>query len=136
MPNKPIWTEGLLISQHHFQQQDRYHEALLRDRLSSVVHYSWGITDLEIDDRRSRRAISASSDSRPSGPMASRCAAARGTKTRARATPVRSAFPSDAAKLEIFVALAHESDAAGNMATGDETRSAGVTRAWGAPCPM
>jgi predicted component of type VI protein secretion system len=40
MPNKPIWTEGLLISQHHFQQQDRYHESLLRERLAAVVHYS------------------------------------------------------------------------------------------------
>jgi type VI secretion system protein ImpJ len=49
MPNKPVWSEGVLVSQHHFQQQDRYHEQLLSDRLRAVVHYDWGITELEID---------------------------------------------------------------------------------------
>ena len=52
MVAKPIWTEGLLLSQHHFQHQDRYHEELLSDRVGSVVHYPWGITGLEIDSRR------------------------------------------------------------------------------------
>ncbi|HEY8943219.1 MAG TPA: type VI secretion system baseplate subunit TssK, partial [Polyangiaceae bacterium] len=51
MPNKPVWSEGLLLSQHHMQQQDRYHEALLRDRLRAITHYGWGITELEIDER-------------------------------------------------------------------------------------
>ena len=51
MVAKPIWTEGLLLSQHHFQQQDRYHEDLLADRLRAVAHYPWGIIDLEIDER-------------------------------------------------------------------------------------
>ena len=37
MASKPIWTEGLLVSQHHFQQQDRYHETLLRERLGASV---------------------------------------------------------------------------------------------------
>jgi type VI secretion system protein ImpJ len=49
MPNKPVWSEGVLVSQHHFQQQDRYHEQLLADRVRAVVHYDWGITELEID---------------------------------------------------------------------------------------
>jgi len=39
MAHKPIWTEGLLISQHHLQQQDQYHEALLRERVQDVVHF-------------------------------------------------------------------------------------------------
>ena len=51
MPNKPSWTEGILLSQHHFQQQDRYHESLLRDRLQAITHYDWGVTELELDDR-------------------------------------------------------------------------------------
>ena len=29
-PRKLVWTEGLFITQHHFQQLDRYHEWLLR----------------------------------------------------------------------------------------------------------
>lgn len=51
MPRKPIWTEGLLVSQHHFQQQDQYFETLVHDRLQSVTHYDWGVTDLKIDER-------------------------------------------------------------------------------------
>jgi type VI secretion system protein ImpJ len=51
MARRPIWTEGLLISQHHFQAQDRYHEELLQERLSAVRRYHWGIGGLEIDER-------------------------------------------------------------------------------------
>ena len=51
MPNKPVWSEGVLVSQHHFQQQDRYHEALLRDRLRAITHYDWGVSEMEVDER-------------------------------------------------------------------------------------
>src|SRR5688500_4771925 len=51
MPSKPVWSEGLLVSQHHFQQQDRYHEVRLEERLAALHRYGWGITVLEIDDR-------------------------------------------------------------------------------------
>src|SRR5262245_49542570 len=48
---KLVWTEGLFISQHHLQQLDRYHEQLVHDRFSAFYPYSWGITELEIDER-------------------------------------------------------------------------------------
>ncbi len=51
MGRRPIWTEGLLVSQHHFQSQDRYHEDLLRERLSTLRRFAWGISALEIDER-------------------------------------------------------------------------------------
>lgn len=51
MSRKPIWTEGLLVSQHHFQQQDRYVEALLQERVRAVSHYDWGVSELSIDER-------------------------------------------------------------------------------------
>ncbi len=47
---KPVWTEGLLVSQHHFQAQDRYHEQLVRERFAHR-RFAWGITELEIDER-------------------------------------------------------------------------------------
>jgi type VI secretion system protein ImpJ len=50
MGRRPIWTEGLLVSQHHFQSQDRYHEDLLRERVSTLRRFAWGISALEIDD--------------------------------------------------------------------------------------
>jgi type VI secretion system protein ImpJ len=51
MWRKPVWTEGLFVSQHHFQVQDRYHEGLLRDRTSALRRFEWGISELEIDER-------------------------------------------------------------------------------------
>lgn len=51
MPRKLVWNEGLFITQHHFQQLDRYHEANLNERLRAVVPFDWGIADLEIDER-------------------------------------------------------------------------------------
>lgn len=47
--NKVIWSEGLFLRPHHFQQHDRYLERLLDSRCSSLQAYNWGITELEID---------------------------------------------------------------------------------------
>lgn len=49
MPRKPVWSEGVLISQHHFQQADGYHESLLAARLRSLHPHEWGVVALEID---------------------------------------------------------------------------------------
>lgn len=51
MTRKPIWTEGLLVSQHHFQQQDRYLEGLVHERVRAVSHYDWGVSELKVDER-------------------------------------------------------------------------------------
>ncbi len=51
MSRKPVWTEGLFVSQHHFQAQDQYHEALLSLRMATLRRYAWGISELEIDER-------------------------------------------------------------------------------------
>ena len=51
MSRKPLWSEGVLVSQHHFQAQDRYHELLVRDRIASIRRFDWGILELEVDER-------------------------------------------------------------------------------------
>ena len=38
MMRKLVWTEGLFITQHHFQQLDRYHEELLAERMRAGLH--------------------------------------------------------------------------------------------------
>ncbi len=48
---KPVWTEGLFITQHHFQQLDRYHESLIGERLRAVAASDWGVSLLEVDER-------------------------------------------------------------------------------------
>jgi type VI secretion system protein ImpJ len=50
-PRKLVWTEGLFITQHHFQQLDRYHEWLAAERLRAALPYGWGVLDIEVDER-------------------------------------------------------------------------------------
>jgi type VI secretion system protein ImpJ len=126
MVAKPIWTEGLLLSQHHFQHQDRYHEDLLSDRVGSVVHYPWGITGLEIDGRAlgsgqfKLRRLSAIW---PDG-----ASVATGEGAREPAPAPRSfeaAFTPELAALEVFVGLAHVS---GSALLEDSAKNLGARR--------
>jgi len=45
---KTIWSEGMFLRPQHFQQHDRYLEALIEDRGSSLRPYAWGVRELEI----------------------------------------------------------------------------------------
>jgi len=47
--NKIIWSEGIFLHPHHFQQHDRYFENLIDVRSRSLQALGWGITALEID---------------------------------------------------------------------------------------
>jgi type VI secretion system protein ImpJ len=44
-----VWTEGLFLTPHLFQQADRYHENLLHFRLKPLTPFYWGVSELEID---------------------------------------------------------------------------------------
>lgn len=46
-----VWSEGMLMSPQHFQQQDLYHEAVVHERLAAVAPQSWGLLELELDVR-------------------------------------------------------------------------------------
>lgn len=46
---KPHWTEGLFISEHHLQEQDRYHEAYVDSRMAALGRPAWGVLELEWD---------------------------------------------------------------------------------------
>jgi type VI secretion system protein ImpJ len=50
-PQKLVWSEGMLMSPHHMQQTDRYHEDLLEARLRAVVPDDWGVIRCELDKR-------------------------------------------------------------------------------------
>ncbi|TFW27721.1 type VI secretion system baseplate subunit TssK [Massilia horti] len=47
--NRVLWSEGLFVRPHHFQQQDRYHEHLLEQRFDSHFAYGFGFTELQVD---------------------------------------------------------------------------------------
>lgn len=47
--SKVVWSEGLFLRPHHLQQNDRYLENLLENRVRHVTPYPWGFSVLEID---------------------------------------------------------------------------------------
>jgi type VI secretion system protein ImpJ len=44
-----VWSEGMLVSPQHLQQQDLYHERLLDQRIAALAPYRWGVVSVEID---------------------------------------------------------------------------------------
>ena len=46
---KIIWSEGMFLTPHHFQQWDNYYEGLLNQRFEHLSPFNWGVADLTID---------------------------------------------------------------------------------------
>ncbi len=44
-----VWSEGMFLRPQHFQQNDRYLEALIQNRCGPLRPYSWGIVELQIN---------------------------------------------------------------------------------------
>jgi type VI secretion system protein ImpJ len=44
-----VWAEGMLLTPHHFQQLDNYHEQSLNSRFASAAPYNWGVLDLQVN---------------------------------------------------------------------------------------
>ena len=49
VPQRVVWSEGMLVSPQHLQQADLYHERLLDARLGAALSYPWGVASLGID---------------------------------------------------------------------------------------
>ena len=47
-----VWSEGMTLDPHHFQQWDRHHRRQLHERLRALEPNGWGLTRLLIDDDR------------------------------------------------------------------------------------
>jgi len=46
---KVLWSEGMFLTPHHFQQADRYTENLISRRLSAIRSLGWGVCRLQIN---------------------------------------------------------------------------------------
>jgi type VI secretion system protein ImpJ len=109
-PRKLVWTEGLFVTQHHFQQLDRYHEWLVSERLRTALPYDWGVLEIEVDDRalaaeqfKLNRLVAVLPDGSPL-----EHGEAIGDPIPPRA--FGSAFPAQVRTLDVYVAITHESD--------------------------
>ena len=49
LPQRVVWSEGMLVSPQHLQQADLYHENLLNCRLEATVPHAWGVRALDMD---------------------------------------------------------------------------------------
>lgn len=47
--NRPVWHEGMFLRSQHFQQQDRWLEALVRDRTAALRPHGWGMTEMVVN---------------------------------------------------------------------------------------
>jgi type VI secretion system protein ImpJ len=47
--SKVLWTEGMFLQPQHFQQSDRYHEALVSGLAARIAPYAWGVSEIKID---------------------------------------------------------------------------------------
>lgn len=47
--NRVIWNEGLFIKPQHFQQQQRYTEYHIDERMSAVSRYLYGVSELSLN---------------------------------------------------------------------------------------
>lgn len=47
--SKVVWSEGMFLRPQHFQQQERYLEALVRNRCAHLRPYDWGVQSLSLD---------------------------------------------------------------------------------------
>lgn len=47
--NRVVWQEGMFLRAQHFQQQDRWLEALVRERAASLRPHGWGLTEFAIN---------------------------------------------------------------------------------------
>ncbi len=68
--SKVIWSEGLFLQPHHFQQSDRYLESLVAGVARGVAPYVWGLRALTLDDellRLGKFAIKACEGITPDG---------------------------------------------------------------------
>jgi len=47
---KVIWSEGLFLTPHHFQQWDRYYEDFLNFRLRAITTFMWGVDEIRFNE--------------------------------------------------------------------------------------
>lgn len=54
LPDMVPWSEGMLLSPQHLQQNDLYWQEQLRFRLQQALPHGWGLLLLELDAVSSR----------------------------------------------------------------------------------
>jgi len=48
--NKVVWSQGMFLQPHHFQQDGRYTERVIDSRIRALSPFAWGFATLQLDD--------------------------------------------------------------------------------------
>lgn len=112
---KPVWSEGLFVTEHHLQQQDRYHEELVGDRLSVIQRPAWGVQELQIDMEALARGQFAIVKLRAVFPDGTPVELGVGADPLPASRDVNSRFGPALNSLAVYVAVAHENPVRGNV---------------------
>lgn len=51
LDSKVVWSEGMFLNPHHFQQQERYLERYIQEKCSAIGAYAWGVNQIEFDQQ-------------------------------------------------------------------------------------
>lgn len=122
-PERVVWSEGMLMSPQHLQQQDLFHARNLEARLSALTPQNWGVLELEID----AAALSAGQVgvSRFSGVMPGGLPLEFGGNRRNTppARAVESHFAPTDKSLQVFVGVAREREGVANVGDSESQGS-------------
>jgi type VI secretion system protein ImpJ len=115
-PQRVVWSEGMLVSPQHFQQQDLYHERLLDERIAALSPYRWGVAALEVDAAAlgaDQLALAKFVGILPDGLY---IACEKGDPECPPARPIGANFPPTQSALEIFLGIPKERDGVPSIA--------------------
>jgi type VI secretion system protein ImpJ len=116
--DKVVWSEGMFLTPHLFQQADTYHENLLDFRLKPLGPFCWGLTELEIDREvlpNGQFTIVRCSGVLPDGLPIQIPDADQSPESR----PIKAHFPPAADKLDVFLAIPNSRSGSVNFQQGD-----------------
>lgn len=123
-PLRVLWTEGMLVTPQHLQQQDAYHELLVASRLDALEPLAWGTLRVAIDAKALRSETVALEAIEVVMPDGTPLALDPGHPELPPSRPVQGHFPANQTTLEVHLALPRERQ--GVPSTG--AKKGGATR--------
>jgi len=123
-PLRVVWSEGLLMSPQHLQQQDLYHERLVGSRLDALEPLNWGVLKVEVDRRALESGQVRVSELQAVLPDGLVMDCDSGDAELPPSRPVEGHFPHTQDVLEVYVGVPRERDGVSNYgeSQGDRTR--------------
>ncbi len=120
--DRVIWSEGMLVSPQHLQQQAVYNERALNFRLSALSPYAWGVLRVELDTNSliaDQLVVDAFAGVLPDGSSLCFSKGQRGVPLPRAISP---SFPATQRVLQVHLGIAREREGIANVAESVEER--------------